>query len=117
MPSDWLDDESPYAWRLERHLTETHAVLWSVVIVASVFDVLTTMSGLHHGLEEGNLVARAFIETYGTPGIGLLKFSALVLLVITWAVLSDRRATYVLTGFAVISLLTVALNAITLAGI
>lgn len=102
---------------LERRMTESHAVLWTVVIVASVFDVLTTMTGLEHGLREGNAVARAFIETYGAPGIGLLKFVALVGLVVTWGVLSDRRATIGLAAFAVVAVVTIALNAVTLLGV
>lgn len=106
-----------FVWRLYRPLSESDAVLWSVVIIASIFDIVTTIVGLANRLEEGNAVARAFIATYGTPGIGLLKFSALVLLVISWSILLDRHATKVLTAFALVSLLTVALNAITLATI
>ena len=97
-----------------RTLSTSQAVLWAAVIVAAVFDVVTTMRGLELGVEEGNAVARAFIATYGDPGIGLLKFVALVVLVITWAVLPDRKATYALGGFALVSLVTVALNALTL---
>jgi uncharacterized membrane protein len=109
------EDEVSTFWRLERNLTESHAVLWSVIIVASVFDILTTITGLSNGLQEGNAVARAFIETYGTPGLGMLKFSALLLLLLTWAALPDRDAELVLTGFALVSLVTVVLNAMTLA--
>lgn len=101
----------------DQPLVETDVVLWTVVVVASVFDVLTTMVGLGLGLEEGNAVARAFIETYGTVGIGGLKLSALVVLVVAWAGLEDRSASIVLAGFAVLSLLVVALNVITLAGV
>jgi hypothetical protein len=108
------DDVSTF-WRFERQLTESHAVLWGVIIVASVFDIVTTITGLSHGLEEGNAVARAFMETYGTPGLGMLKFSALFVLLFAWAALPDREAEIVLTGFAVVSLLTVVLNALTLA--
>ena len=64
-----------------------------------------------------NAVARAYLSTYGDPGIALLKFAALVLLVVAWKVLPNREATVVLAGFASISLLTVALNAMTLASI
>ena len=110
-------DDGALIWRVERQLSESEAVLWSVIVVASVFDVLTTMRGIALGFEEGNAVARAFIDTYGDPGIGLLKFVALVLLVVTWWVLPERSATLVLAGFAVISLLTIALNVITLAGL
>ena len=101
----------------ERTLTESHAVLWSVVIVASIFDVLTTITGLEHGLTEGNAVARAFIDTYGTPGVGLLKFVALVALVVVWSRLPDREATVALSGFAVVAVLTIALNALALLGV
>lgn len=104
-------------WRLRRSLTESDAVLWSVVILASVFDIVTTIVGVERGLTEGNAVARAFIETYGTVGIGLLKFSALVLVVVLWAALDDERATLVLATFAVVSLCVVALNAVTLASL
>lgn len=107
-----------FGWRIYRPLPESHAVLWTVILTASVFDIVTTIVGLANRLEEGNVVARAFIATYGTPGIGLLKFSALVVLVVAWAVLlDDRHATRILAAFAVLSLLTVALNAMTLAAI
>ncbi|MBX0348864.1 DUF5658 family protein [Haloarcula pellucida] len=102
---------------LERRLSESHAVLWAVVILASLFDIVTTMVGLERGLTEGNAVARAFIETYGTPGVGLLKFSALVVVVVCWAWFDDRRATAVLTAFALVSLAVVASNAVTLASV
>ncbi|AQL42999.1 hypothetical protein BV210_09850 [Halorientalis sp. IM1011] len=100
--------------RFERTLPESHAVLWTVVIVAAAFDVVTTLVGLAAGFEEGNQIARAFLATYGEVGIGLLKFVALVVLVITWHALPDRPAELVLTGFATLSVLTVALNALTL---
>lgn len=99
----------------DRPMPETDGVLWTVVIVTTILDVVTTMVGLGVGLEEGNAVARAFIRTYGTPGIGALKLVGLVLLVIVWAGLPDRSATIVLAGFAVITLLVVLLNALTLA--
>lgn len=104
-------------WDIERRLSASHAVLWAVVLVSSVFDIVTTIVGVGRGIPEGNAVARAFIETYGTPGIGLLKFSALVVLVVLWATLPDRKATAVLTVFAVVSLVVVALNALTLASL
>lgn len=110
-------DNHGFIWRIYRPLSESDAVLWTVVIIASIFDIVTTIVGLANRLEEGNAVARAFITTYGTPGIGLLKFSALVLLVIAWTILLDRHATKVLAAFALISLLTVANNAVTLSSI
>lgn len=102
---------------LERRLSESHAVLWTVVIVGAVFDVLTTMTGLEYGLQEGNAIAAAFIGTYGTPGVGLLKFVALVALAVAWSVLPERHATASLAGFAVVGVLTIAANAVALLGI
>ena len=99
----------------DRPMPETDGVLWTVVIVTTILDVVTTMVGLGVGLEEGNAVARAFIQTYGTPGIGALKLVGLVILVVVWAKLPERSATIVLAGFAVITLLVVLLNAISLA--
>lgn len=103
--------------RFERMLPESDAVLWTVVVLASVFDVVTTIVGVGRGFEEGNAVARAFLSAYGSPGIGLLKFSALVLVVVLWAVLPDRYGTVVLQAVALVSLLVVGLNAVTLAGV
>jgi len=102
----WLEEKRP--------LSESDAVLWSVVVLASVFDVVTTMVGIERGFGEGNAVARAFIETYGTPGIGLLKFAALVFVAVCWAALPERYGSAVLSGFAVVSLAVVASNALTL---
>lgn len=117
MSTDLLPEalDSKVVWRAHRRLSESHAVLWTVVILASVFDIVTTIVGLDQGLREGNTVARAFIATYGAPGVGLLKFSALVLVVLLWAALPDRYATVVLATFAWVSLLVVAVNAVTLA--
>ena len=103
--------------RLERTLPESDAVLWTVVLLASVFDVVTTIVGLERGFAEGNAVARAFIDVYGTPGIGLLKFVALVIVVLAWWRLPERHGTTVLQGMASVSLVVVALNAVTLAAI
>ncbi|MFC7135179.1 MULTISPECIES: DUF5658 family protein [Salinibaculum] len=111
------DSDRPLVWRPIRPLSESDAVLWTVVILASVFDIVTTIVGLGRGLDEGNRVARAFMETYGTPGIGLLKFSALVVVVLLWTVLDDERASAVLAGFAIVSLLVVGANALTLAAL
>lgn len=116
--SDWLSDgRGVLPGDVERHLSETHAVQWSVILIATVFDITTTVVGVEQGAEEGNAVAQAFIETYGTPGLGLLKFAALVTVLVLWAALPDRYGTAILSGFALISLFVVALNAITLAGL
>lgn len=98
-----------------RPLPEADAVLWTVVLVASALDVVTTMVGVASGLPEGNAVARAFMETYGTPGIGALKLVALALLVVAWHYLAEESARVVLAGFAVVTLVVVGLNTLTLA--
>lgn len=115
-----MDEESSVPadlGQLSRSLPESDAVLWAVVILASVLDVITTMVGLERGFAEGNAVARAFIEVYGSPGIGLLKFVALVVVVLAWALLPERYGTTVLQATAIVSLVVVALNVVTLAAI
>ncbi|WP_340098608.1 DUF5658 family protein [Salinibaculum salinum] len=112
MPSDAVTD----MWFSDhvRPLSDSDAVLWTVVIVASAFDIVTTIVGISHGASEANTIAVAFLETYGTPGIGLLKFSALLLVALLWWRLPDRYASVVLLAFALVSVLVVALNALTL---
>jgi hypothetical protein len=114
MPTDsateWLSD-------YVRPLSESDAVLWGAVIVASVFDIVTTIVGIAQGASEANRVAVAFLETYGTTGIGLLKFSALVVVTLSWWRLDDNKASVVLLAFALVSLLVVFLNALTLSSL
>ncbi|ACV12026.1 hypothetical protein Huta_1856 [Halorhabdus utahensis DSM 12940] len=100
-----------------RPLFEADVVLWTVVLVGSALDVVTTMVGTAAGLPEGNAVARAFMTTYGTPGIGALKLVALVALVIAWHYLAEQSARLVLGGFAIVTLVVVGLNTVTLAGL
>jgi len=97
-------------------MTRTHAVLWTVVLVATVLDILTTMVGLERGLREGNVVVRAAVEALGVPGLWLVKFGAMVWLVGGWALLSDRNAAIFLALFAVVTVATVAANVVTLLG-
>lgn len=102
--------------RGERRLTRTHAALWTVVLVATVLDILTTMVGLERGLQEGNVVVRAAVETLGLPGLWLVKFGAMVWLVGGWALLSDRNAAVFLGLFAAVTVATVIANVVTLLG-
>lgn len=120
MPDDGGDqplEAVPGLGRLERTLPESDAVLWTVIVLASMFDVITTIVGVGQGFDEGNAVAVAFMDAYGASGIGLLKFSALVVVVVLWAALPERYGTVVLQAFALVSLLVVGLNALTLAGV
>ncbi|MFB6201089.1 MAG: DUF5658 family protein [Halorhabdus sp.] len=100
-----------------RPLPETDAVLWTVVIVGSALDVVTTIVGVGSGLPEGNAIARAFMATYGTPGIGALKLAALLVLVIAWQYLEGESARLALMGFALVTLAVSALNTLTLLGL
>jgi len=100
-----------------RPLPEADAVLWTVVLVGSALDVVTTIVGVGSGIPEGNAVARAFIATYGTPGIGALKLAALLVLALAWHYLEGESARLVLLGFALVTLAVSALNTLTLAGL
>ena len=111
-----MDETSLLTLRRERRMTRSHAVLWSVILVATVLDILTTMVGLERGLREGNVVVRTLVETLGLPGLWLVKFAAMVWLVGGWALLSDRNAAIFLALFAVVTVATVAANVVTLLG-
>ncbi|WP_336339027.1 DUF5658 family protein [Haloarcula brevis] len=74
--------------------------LWLVVAVTLVVDVWLTHVGLQHGLQEGNPVMRAAIETFGFAVLGLTKVAALGLAGVTRRLLSDRRGVVVPLGIA-----------------
>jgi len=99
--------ESPFY----RDMTETHAVLWTVVVVATVADVVMTLTGLSNGLQEGNPVVRTMVGTFGVAGLWGVKFLAMCWLVAGWALLSDWKATVFLGIFAVVTLAVVLNNA------
>ncbi|WP_367176022.1 hypothetical protein [Haloarcula rubripromontorii] len=107
------DSERETIWR-EHHLSPTHAVLWTVVLVATVGDVLLTMTGLTVGLQEGNVVVSAMLAEFGLAGLWLVKFGAMLWLVVGWRLLSERNATVFLALFAVVTLAVVAYNSVTI---
>lgn len=98
-------------------MSETDAVLWTVVLVASIADVVTTISGLALGLGEGNVVVRSMIESLGLAGFWIVKFVALVVLVVSWSALPERTATAFLAVFSLVTLSVVLHNAVTLLGL
>jgi hypothetical protein len=98
----------------ERRMTRTHAILWAVILLATVLDVITTLTGLSLGLQEGNVVARTLLASLGIPGFWLLKFAAMAWLVAGWALLSDRNAAIFLALYAVVAVATVVANVATL---
>jgi hypothetical protein len=100
-----------------RNMTETHAVLWTVIIVATVADVVMTLTGLSSGLHEGNPVVRSMIATFGVTGLWVVKFLAMCWLVAGWAYLSEWKATVFLAIFGVVTLAVVLNNAVVILGI
>jgi hypothetical protein len=111
------DDESLFTLRRERRMTRTHAVLWAVILAATVADVLLTMTGLARGFEEGNVVVATLLGEFGLAGLWLVKFAAMVWLVGGWALLSDRNAAVFLGLFAAVTLTVVVYNTALLLGV
>ena len=107
------DSERVTLWP-EHHLSNTHAVLWTVILVATVGDILLTMTGLTVGLQEGNAVVSTMLAEFGLAGLWLVKFGAMLWLVVGWRLLSERNATVFLTLFAVVTLAVVAYNSVTI---
>lgn len=95
-------------------MSNTHAVLWTVIVVATVGDILLTMTGLTVGLQEGNVVVSAMLAEFGLAGFWLVKFGAMLWLVAGWRLLSERNATVFLAIFAVVTLAVVGYNSITI---
>ena len=98
-------------------MTRAHAVLWTVIVLATVADILLTMAGLANGFREGNAVVVASLSTLGLGGLFLVKFAAMVWLVAGWTLLSDRNASIFLALFAVVTLAVVANNVLVLTGV
>jgi hypothetical protein len=105
--------ESPFY----REMNETHAVLWTVVVVATVADVVMTLTGLSSGFQEGNPVVRTMVGAFGVAGLWVVKFLAMCWLVAGWTLLSDWKATVFLGIFAVVTLAVVLNNAVVLLGV
>ena len=95
-----------------RHMTETHAVLWTAVVVATVADVMMTLTGMSSGLQEGNPVVRAMVGAFGPAGLWVVKFGAMCWLVAGWTLLSDRDASIFLALFAVVTVSVTGYNAV-----
>ncbi|MFC6974021.1 DUF5658 family protein [Halomicroarcula sp. GCM10025709] len=117
MTGGTTDEESLFTFRRERRLTRSHAVLWAVILAATVADVLLTMTGLARGFEEGNVVVATLLAEFGLAGLWLVKFGAMVWLVGGWALLSDRNATVFLALFATVTLAVVVYNTALLLGV
>jgi hypothetical protein len=107
------DESEMTRWR-GHHLSPTHAVLWTVILVATVGDILLTMTGITVGLQEGNVVVSAMLAEFGLAGLWLVKFGAMLWLVAGWRLLSERNATVFLALFAVVTLAVVVYNSVTI---
>ena len=105
------DEGSEFSLPRQRRMTETHAVLWTVV-VATVGDVLLTMAGMGLGLREGNAVVRLMMGAFGPAGLWVVKFLAMCWLVAGWTLLSDRDASIFLALFAVVTVSVTGYNAV-----
>jgi hypothetical protein len=105
--SRWME-EVP----VEREMTDTHAVLWTAIIITTVADIILTLVGVGTGLGEGNPVVRALMSAFGIPGLYIVKFLAMVWLVAGWTLLSDRNASIFLALFAIVTILVTAHNSI-----
>ena len=106
------DEGSGFSLPRQRRMTETHAVLWTVVVVATVGDVLLTMAGTGLGLREGNAVVRMMVAAFGPAGLWVVKFLAMCWLVAGWTLLSDRDASIFLALFAVVTVSVTGYNAV-----
>lgn len=97
---------------VEREMTDTHAVLWTAILIATVVDIILTLVGVGTGLGEGNPVVRALMGAFGVAGLYIVKFLAMVWLVAGWTLLSDRNASIFLALFAIVTILVTAHNSV-----
>lgn len=106
------EESSGFTVPMERDMTETHAVLWTVIVVATVGDVLLTLAGTGLGLQEGNVVVRTMMGAFGPAGLWVVKFLAMCWLVAGWSLLSDRDASIFLALFAIVTVSVTGYNAV-----
>jgi len=100
----------------KRRMTRTHAILWAVILTATVADILLTMAGTAAGFREGNVLVRTMLATFGPAGLWLVKFGAMCWLVGGWALLSDRNASIFLGLFAAVTVAVSLYNAVLVLG-
>ena len=110
------DSDGLLTLRRKRRLTQTHAVLWALILATTTADILLTMAGLATGFSEGNVVVAAMLDRFGLAGLFLVKFAAMVWLVGGWALLDDRNAAVFLGLFAAVTTGVVGYNAVLLFG-
>jgi len=111
MGSEAENQESLLTFRRRRRMTRTHAVLWALILTATVGDILLTLVGTGSGLQEGNAVVATLMGAFGPAGLWLVKFLAMVWLVGGWAFLSDRNAAIFLALFATVTAVVTVYNA------
>lgn len=116
MASNTEKQESLFSLRREREMTQTHAVLWTVILVATVVDILLTLTGMRVGFQEGNVVVRAMLGAFGPAGLWVVKFAAMCWLVAGWVLLSNRKASVFLALFAIVTVVVTAHNALLFLG-
>lgn len=87
--------------RVCRLLAGHERLIWTVVVVATLLDLSSTIYGLSQGLPEANPVARSAFERYGAVGLGGLKLLALSLAYAVWWLLPRDRAPLLPAALAV----------------
>ena len=85
-------------------------LLWGMVVVVMLLDVATTAIGLQYGLQEGNALVSAAIETFGIAGLLLVKGLVLVLAATVAHRIPDRVSPVVPLGLALPTLIAVTTN-------
>ncbi|WP_157884872.1 DUF5658 family protein [Halorubrum aethiopicum] len=96
------------------------AAAWTVLVIASILDFVTTQYGLTAGFSEDNPVIKAVIHAYGFAGFAAFKLGALalvataVLIVREW---SRTAAAGVVAFGALLTSLAAFTNALALHGV
>ena len=85
-------------------------LLWGMVVVVMLLDVATTAVGLQYGLQEGNALVSAAIETFGIAGLLLIKGLVLGLAVAIASQIPDHVSPVVPLGLALPTLIAVTTN-------
>jgi len=90
-------------------------LLWSLVLVAAVGDLLSTLLGLSLCFTEANPVARAMLEVGGGAGLAALKLAAVSMLAVVYWLVSPLYRRGALVAFLVPQLFAVGHNTLLIA--
>ena len=82
------------------------AAAWTLLVIASVLDFVTTQWGLAAGFTEDNPVVKVVIHTYGFAGFAVFKLAALATVGVAALVLREWSGTAAAGAVAFGALLT-----------